>query len=221
MEVLKNTLLVLHVTAGFSSLFTGSLAMILEKGTAKHKRIGQWYFWSMTAVFASAILLAIIGKLIFLFLVGVFSYYLVLSGKQAYKFMRREKQNFWDKALHWVSFAFNLGLIAFGFYLLARNNSFSFATICFVFGGVGLAGSIQNILTLRKEKVTYKVWLKKHIGGMIGGYIATFTAFCVTALAFLPNLVTWLGPTLLFVPVIVYWQRKVDGKRKAKRVAAD
>jgi hypothetical protein len=43
------------------------------------------------------------------------------------------------------------------------------------------------------------------MGGMLGSYIATVTAFSVVNFAFLPTAVRWLGPTVIGTPLIVLW----------------
>jgi hypothetical protein len=77
-----------------------------------------------------------------------------------------------------------------------------------VFGLFGLNGSVRQLIRLRQTEIDKKAWLYEHIGNMSGSYIASVTAFLVTAVKFLPPVVTWLGPTVIGVPLIIYTIRK-------------
>jgi hypothetical protein len=43
---------------------------------------------------------------------------------------------------------------------------------------------------------------------MIAGYIAALTAFLVVNNTYLPSIVAWLLPTVIFTPLIFYWSKK-------------
>jgi cytochrome c-type biogenesis protein CcmH/NrfF len=51
---------------------------------------------------------------------------------------------------------------------------------------------------------------------MIGGYVATFTAFCVVNVKFLPKLAVWLLPTVIGTMGIAMWTAYY--RRKFRRV---
>ena len=60
-------------------------------------------------------------------------------------------------------------------------------------------------------------WLFSHISGMIGGYIATITAFTVQNIQMNPSWVPWLAPTAILVPFLVMTIKKFKNKsEKAK-----
>ena len=63
-------ILILHIAAGFTALVTGGLASFTRKGGKSHRASGKWYFRVMTGVFITAIALAILKSLAFLFMVG-------------------------------------------------------------------------------------------------------------------------------------------------------
>ena len=44
---------------------------------------------------------------------------------------------------------------------------------------------------------------------MLAGLIATVTAFVVTNFSTTPEYLTWIAPSILIVPYIVYWNRKL------------
>ena len=70
MEKFITITLIIHVIAGTSALISGALAIILKRNTPKHKPVGKIYFWSMTFVFITAMIVSIAHKNQFLFLIG-------------------------------------------------------------------------------------------------------------------------------------------------------
>ena len=56
-------------------------------------------------------------------------------------------------------------------------------------------------------------WYLSHIGNMLGGYIATSTAFMVTINGKFEIMDPFLGfalPSMIGVPLIVYWIKKTE-----------
>jgi hypothetical protein len=45
---------------------------------------------------------------------------------------------------------------------------------------------------------------------LVGGFIASVTAFSAQTVGFLPTFIQWMWPTLVFVPVIIFWKRKYN-----------
>ena len=76
--------LIIHVTFGFSALISGAFAMLLNRNTKKHKVAGKFYYYAMIGVFISILPVFYIkgNQILFLFLVGIFSLYLTLTGKR-------------------------------------------------------------------------------------------------------------------------------------------
>ena len=80
-----------------------------------------------------------------------------------------------------------------------------------VFGLIGTVGTVRDLQVFRMkfdQTRDRKKWIYKHIGNMIGAYIAALTAFSATTMHFLPPILAWLWPTAVFVPVIVWNIRK-------------
>jgi hypothetical protein len=51
-------LLAVHVPAGLTAVATGARAAVTRKGSARHVRLGRWYYAAITGVFATAVSLA-------------------------------------------------------------------------------------------------------------------------------------------------------------------
>jgi uncharacterized membrane protein len=80
MESLANLLIIVHIAGGTIALIAGGGAIISVKTVKFHKGFGRWYFYGMSAVFISAILIAVMKGLTFLFIIAFFSYFLDVMG---------------------------------------------------------------------------------------------------------------------------------------------
>jgi hypothetical protein len=90
------------------------------------------------------------------------------------------------------------------------HQGYYFGFVAVFFGFLGMAALYsfaRKILSPCKLK-DRKHWLYTHIGNMGGGYISTWTAFLVVNIDFLPNIVVWLLPTVIGIPLIAYAIRK-------------
>ncbi len=95
--------------------------------------------------------------------------------------------------------------------------------ILMVFGGISVALIIKEfqtfIKTTRNQSIPKMAWLKRHIGMMMGTYLATITAFIVTAgprttwyEMIQPQWLPWVLPTIILAPMIAFFTRKYVGK---------
>jgi len=206
------TLIIIHVLAGGLSLVSGLAAMILKKGKEPHRFAGRVFFYCMTVIFISTLTISLIKQLHFLLMIGLFSYYLVVSGYRSLY----HKQLHWSQKPNWIDWLINgtaviamLFLFAFGVIKLVGGNLFGIVSIVFGFIGLNMVyGTIKNFVHTPGSKT---IWIEGHITGMIGGYIAAFTAFFVVnndELIGLPGVVAWLLPTAIGVPFMMYWIKK-------------
>ena len=74
------TLLVIHILFGTLALLSAAVAVSSAKGKKFHVLSGSTYFWSMTAIFLTAIPMSIFGLFVALptlyaFYVGPYSYF--------------------------------------------------------------------------------------------------------------------------------------------------
>lgn len=207
MKTLITTLLVIHIIGGFAALITGFAASVTAKGKTRHRQSGRFYFWSMTVVFITAVALGILKERWFLFMVGFFSYYLVVRG---YRILYLKKLGEGQKAgwLDWsiVAVAMTFGASLFVWSFLSGSKAFS--TVALVFGIICIGFSARDIQLFVRGPKMKNHWLPGHITSMGAGYIATWTAFVVTNVTFLPTVVVWLAPTVIGTICIAYARRK-------------
>ena len=71
----------------------------------------------------------------------------------------------------------------------------------------------QDWRLFRQHQVEPTTWLLVHLTRMIGPSIAAYTAFLVVNSSSRVSLLGWFLPTLLGVPLIVYWSRNVKKKK--------
>lgn len=109
------------------------------------------------------------------------------------------------KIYHWLVFAVCASAIPLAIMKWDRNAYLFFVAIfSYGFAFRGYRASIK-----RGEG-----WLKKHISGMLGSYIAMVTALIVVnyqnlpLLNTMPSWVTWILPTLIGIPLVAMVQQK-------------
>lgn len=213
--------IIVHASAGTVALLAGPMAMLTKKGGPLHRRAGRYYTYSMGIVFVTAVVVAYLKSLAFLFMIAFFSFYLVLSGFRALRWKRLSV----DGQVATVDWVIQLGagvtaavLIGWGIWQLTVPNLFG--SVGIIFGGIALLRVKHTIARFQTPPEDQAYWLYSHIIGMSAGYIATLTAFLVVNVHFLPPVVVWLLPTLIGVPLIVMAVRRIRKVNEQKAEAA-
>lgn len=205
----------IHALFGSISLLAGTISVIAKKGDRWHKKSGIVFYYGMLIASLSGIIAAFIPGHInpFLFVVGLFSFYLVLSGYRVLRFKRvkSQEQLLWDKILFWGMFLVGLAMIGYGISSVAQG--FNMGIILIVFGGIAIFNAAVDLRAFRDLKMLRKKSIRLHIGKISGAYIAAFTAFFVTNNV-LPALLSWLLPTVFGILFIGYWLRKTRISKK-------
>ena len=203
---LFNTLLVLHIAGGAISLFTGSVVMILKKGSKTHTRIGRIYFYSLLLAAIVSFPMSYLHSSLFLFIVGVFTSYMLLSGKSYLNKRSSADVKVTDWILALVMLLFGLAFLGFGFLNIFKG--VYFGVVLVAFGGISISFVIQDWANFMGRHRVKNYWLTTHLQRMIGSFIASATAFLVVNNHFLPPTLAWLLPTIVLTPLIGIWTRK-------------
>jgi hypothetical protein len=76
--------LAVHVLAGLAAVATGAIAALARKGSPRHILAGRWYYWAITAVFATATVLAAMRwrQDYYLFIIGAVAFTAATFGYQ-------------------------------------------------------------------------------------------------------------------------------------------
>lgn len=205
-----------HILAGIISLIVAPLAMIVRKGGTAHRFWGKVFFWCMTWVSISAVVLSTVKWIPFLLLIAVFSYYSVLIG---YRALYR-KQLHQGKGVTWydwlagvIAALFNVGFFVWGVYLVVKGQyAIGILAAGFGFGGMLMVWSeLKRYIKPPQDKFD---WFYNHMGNMVGGFIASVTAFSTQVMTFLPGVMQWIWPSLVGVPLIIFWIRLYQNKIK-------
>ena len=217
MDELIDQLLIIHVAAGVISLVTGLISILSLKGSKVHKKSGKIYFYSMTIVFVTAIIIASYRFNRFLFLIAFLSYYSVFAGVRKLRLKnlhKNQKPKWYDWTAGNINGIANLFFIGLGIYYSIENGFFSGGALLSV--GFGIGGLLISYVNLKpfiiKPNKSYH-WYLSHIGNMFGGYIATSTAFLSTLISKYEIMNPFLGfalPSIIGVPLLIYWMNKTE-----------
>lgn len=219
----------LHIAAGFIGFFMAPVALAVRKGGRTHRRWGLAFFWAMVAAGSTSLLLAGLqvgfmplppGRsvaLVFLFITGVFSLYLAAFGYRALylKQLGEVQRPAW---VDWLMVG--VGLPVFGFFGYYGVRHGIVPAVVFSVLGVVRAGT-QLSSYLRSAPHQPGQWLRNHISGFVGAYIAAVSAFSATSLHFIPWPWNFLWPTLLGVPYVLWAQRRYVGRPRPVPTSAE
>lgn len=205
MDGVFKAVLIIHILFGSVALFVAPAAMLTAKGGLWHRRWGKIFFWSITGVAITAVVMSLIQSGLFFLLVALFSFYLALTG---YRVLYRKTPQQRATQGDWIAvsamLAGSVALIAYGAYLMLTS---SFGMVALVFGALGLLFAIRDIHEFRHHPADKQAWWYSHMTRMLAAYIATVTAFSVVNFRFLPPITRWLWPTLVGTVGIVIWTR--------------
>ena len=205
----------IHIVAGGTGLLSGTINIIRKKGDKYHRLAGQFFFYGMIAAAISALVLSILHPNYFLFIVGVFTFYMVSTGKR-YLFLKETAEGQRVQLIDWLltimMIVFGIVFILFGTWHLIKQQSFG--TVFIIFGSIGLTMAITDIKNYTGKSEYRNTWLLVHLQRMTGAYIASFTAFLVVNNTYLPGIIAWLLPTLLITPLIFKWSKQYAVKKK-------
>lgn len=204
-----------HAALGGIALLAGGMALATRKGKQAHVSAGKAFFFSMLASALTSLVAACLPghESPFLFSIGVFSSYLIVSGMRSVQFKRKDHNRTIDKVLAYGIILTGVAMIVFPMVAYKSLN-----LVLLFFGLIGLGFGVRDLLLLRKPAQIRRSWLILHLTKMTGGYIAAITAFFVVN-QILPGMWNWFVPSILGSGYIAYWVRKVKPKKVAKKAA--
>lgn len=208
-------LLYIHIAAGFTALLFGLVAMLTTKGQAWHNKTGLIYFWAMMIVALTSTIISLSSSPInlFLFVVGIFSFYLTFTGYRSTK-VKNNSPQLLDKSVTALMLLTTLGMAILGIYDWV-NGSGRMTIILGIFGTIGGTLAIADVLVYKNGLDHPREWMLRHLGRMSGAYLATFTAFAVTNLqALMPLIFLWTLPPVIGANGIIlatrYYRKKYN-----------
>lgn len=203
--------------AAFVSLWTAGFS---RKGGLLHRRAGAVYVWAMVVVLATAAILTLIALVRGQWMGAVFlSYLLTITGTSIW--MGRRALDFkgdargYSRGLFLPVGLLNVAAACSAIIVGLRVGQPFIAGVSII----GLLIGFGAIGIWRKPPDHPRFWLKEHIGGMIGGGIATHIAFASIGLRQLfpgadTSVITlwpWVGPLIIgFVAAALAERRYVE-----------
>ncbi|WP_291967069.1 hypothetical protein [Maribacter sp.] len=217
MENIIKIFIYIHAFFGGVGLITGIASIVVKKGQRNHKLLGKWFSWSMIISSVISLVVARMPNHIntFLFLMGIFTVYMVLAGNRAltFKSPKKTKANWTDKLVSGIMAFSALLMIIFGITGLLKG--FSHSILFLIFGLTGLSLTYGDCKLFINTLENRKLWLINHLSRMLGALIASVTAFFVAGMH-QDNLWAWITPSILGTAYIIYWIKKTKGKKKLK-----
>ena len=218
MDIVFKIFLTIHIIGGSAGLLSGVLNMVSKKGDLKHKIIGKIFSVSMITAGLSSLVLSVLHPNYFLFMVGVFTVYMVGTGNR-YLNLKLLNKNKKPKIIDWtltiMMSSAGLLFIVLGTLNLLKSNLFGLVFL--TFGFLGLLFVRNDIKNYRGKADILNFWLTSHIQRMVGAFIASSTAFLVVNAKYMPEfipiIVYWLLPTVILTPLIIKWTKKYKVKK--------
>jgi len=219
MEVEKIITIAIYVHAFFGGigLIAGTVSFLVKKGSKTHILAGKWFNIGM--IISSLISIPVawmpFHKNMFLFLIVLFTIYMVLAGNRALTFKPIFKKTgpvLLDKLISGGMMSASIIMMGIGIYGLIRGGQN--AILFLFFGFFGLVFAIKDFRFYKNPGKVKSGWLINHLGRMLGAYIASITAFMVAGLNF-DNLIAWVLPSFLGTGAIIYWTRRVGNGKMA------
>ncbi|MFV8355456.1 hypothetical protein ACNQGB_04645 [Flavobacterium sp. XS1P32] len=196
--MLFKIILIFHILSGFIGLLIGTIVLIRKKGDAIHEKLGKVFTFAMVSTGLCAFYLSFTHLNLFLFIVGIFTIYLSISG---YRMLHLKKAHLGQKPQTGDAFLTILILISstiffyIGFkYVMSKQ---FFGIIYFLFGSVSMLLCYVEYKAYSRKVTDILYGLKNHIGRMTGAYIAAFAAFVVVNNTFLPDVLAWSFPGII------------------------
>ncbi len=210
LEKLVQLFIYTHATFGGIALLTGGITLSVKKGQNVHKKSGIVFFYTM---FISALMAFIISVLPnhespFLFAIGLFSAYFLLTGYRSLKFRQPDYSLKTDKIISSLIIVTGTTMIFYPLLFQGKINS-----VLLIFGLVGIVFGIKDLILFKNRERLQKSWLKLHLGKMTGGYISAVSAFFVVN-NILPGLWNWFVPGIVGSIFITYWMFKIKPTQK-------
>jgi hypothetical protein len=143
----------------------------------------------------------------FLFSIGLFSTYFLVSGLRSLRFKQKEFELKTDKIIAYLITLTGISMILYPIVLYSKLN-----IILTVFGLVGIVFGLRDLKLFQDIQRIKKNWLKLHLGKMTGGYIAAVSAFFVVN-QILPGIWNWFVPGIIGSGYITYWMIKLNKKK--------
>ena len=211
-------LLWLHIASGHVALAAAVGAMLTGKGSRWHVYTGRLFTLGMALVFVTAVPITLMRPNLFLLLVAIFSFYLALTGWLRAR--NRTGARLPGERVAAAAMAIAaIGMLARGVFMLAGGQSMGLVLV--VFSGIGGTLAALDLRPAPGDRYRGAARIAGHLTRMLAGTIAAVTAFSVVNIRIEPAVIVWLAPTVVFTPLIVYWNVRIRRPHGRRRLAVE
>lgn len=201
-----NILLVIHIICGTTALISALLAICIKKGAKLHRTSGRFFYYGMLGIFLTALPMSIIHPDLSLFFIALFSFHRAFTGLR-FAVVRDQSKRQIDKIICIAMFLISIVMIFLGAFGFGVDNSQQIVLIAF--GILSIIVARRELTYYRTENPNPKMRIAMHLSSMLGGTIAVITAFLVVNIQIEHEFIVFILPTVVLVPFIIYWNRKV------------
>lgn len=202
MGQLFSILLILHIIGGGAGLMAGTIAASVKKGSKPHLWSGIIFFWGMFIASISALVLSWLPghENLFLFAVGGFTLYMILTGYRIVILKRRFKST--PIHIPLLDFLITFFGLSFAIFLLTQSvkgllSGNSFSIVPGAFGLICMSYVLLDVRLLTGRATIKNTWMYSHIVRMMGAMIASYTAFLVVNVQIDMQWILWLLPSVI------------------------
>ncbi len=220
MELIGKIALIIHIIAGGSTLITGPLAIFYNfKDPKKHRIVGKTFFYAMLVVVISSVsgLIKHPDSAFYQFLFGLSILVLcqILRGVRSIFLMKGGAVTNLDWTYTTVLGLNGVWMLSMAAWHFSLGTMIAIPILFSVFGAMSLLDVPKNWRVFSQPQLLHRLdWMRLHTSTMLGAFTASTTAFTVNAAHFLPWWAQWFGPTLLLLPLQIYFGGKLKTMRK-------
>lgn len=223
METLYRILLITHISFGSISLVLFWIPVFARKGGKLHNKVGIIYFYCMSLVVISAMLLCFYNlfisaryinglALLFLSILTINPLWSGLDALKHKKQLTRRSRNI-RLGLEGILFLYGILLLVIGIYYEQ--------VLIIIFGSVGVLTGQRDLRTFLQKEPEYN-WFETHMSGMIISGSAAYTAFFAfgarSLFGFLSGtywvILPWVMPTIIALIAVNILRKSYKIKRK-------
>lgn len=213
MDQLFPFLLILHIIGGGTGLLAGTIAASVKKGSKPHLLAGIIFFWGMLTASISALVLSWLPghESLFLFAVGGFTLYMILTGYRIVVLKRQFKSA--PLKIPLTDYLITVFGLSFAVFLLIQSvkgllHGYVFSVVPGVFGVICLSYVLLDARLFTGRTTIKATWMYSHIVRMMGAMIASYTAFLVVNVQIEMQWILWLLPSVIGSIFITRFIRK-------------
>lgn len=210
--------LCVHVVAGSVALLSFWIPLVSKKGSRLHIHSGMTFIASIGVVVACGVIMTLMhrsdplnpppsaAKTAFFLFLCLFTIAAAWHGLRVYHMQKApgDYALFMEKFNSFIVVLFGISTAVLGF----KEGNLLYT----IFPAIGiLIGLKQYFFWNGWPYAEFKTLMAEHMRSMITCVISSLTAFCVIAIPRFTgmnaeSLILWFGPTVVFVPLIIYWQ---------------